>query len=327
MKRFKVLSIMLASAIMLSACASSSPDEEAASTDAVAEQTAVETEATQTETEPSETEVSETEAQIVEITAENFFDTDPHYSEWANSGEAGDIIDLVDMDYLVENFHKDDDSTYGIFEIDSPEDLASFTYFVNVYPQPRTAETGNFFCWAELASDLDLSGYNWAPLGVYSDDHSHAFRGIFAGDGHTISGLTIDNDRDDNAFFGDTYSSSVFGLTIEDAVISGAQSAVFVYSPANTNMFDCHADGQAVDNEYAPETMFCVISTDEPNRYIDCTYNVAGSSGEYYVSEEPITMNPYGEGSRNTFLEFIDPEGDGTYEYTDNIFYDSGWVS
>ncbi len=58
----------------------------------------------------------------------------------------------------------------------------------------------------ELAADIDMSGYDWTPIGI---DGDHYFSGTFEGNGYTISNLTIT--KDTTGYFG------LFGIT--DATI------------------------------------------------------------------------------------------------------------
>lgn len=319
MKKTRIVSLIIASSMLLAACGGDAQETSGETAASTAAQTQV------TETEPTETEPVETEPEIVEITPENILDTDPASSEWAASGEAGDIISLVDMQYLADavNAPEPDDYVYAYFDIYTASDLATLTYYVNVYPDTRNyGGDSDFFVKVNLMADIDLSGYNWAPLGYdVNGSHNQSFSGIFNGNGHTISGLTIDNGRDDNAFFGDVYDSTVFGITIEGAEIHGADSSIFARYVGHDNFFDCHADGQAVDNTTEGPGLFNVESTSDPNRYLYCTMNVAGANGIYYSEEEPVVLNPYPEGGNNIYLEVIDPEGDGTFEYPDGDIF------
>ena len=316
MKHDHLTALSLAAALILTACGNADTDntsfESSTETSAPTETEALETMETSAET---------AQVEICEITADNFFETDPSLSEWANSGEAGDIIGLVDMDYLEASFRRDGEDTYyyGVFEIDSVEDLASLTYFVNVYPQTREGDTDYFFVLVDLLSDIDLTGLNWAPLGI-GEDNSQAFRGVFVGNGHKITGLYIDNGCDDNAFFGKVTDSTVVGLYIEGAEVRGANSGIFVCSVGNSNFFDCYADGVASDNSMEGDGLFSIQSESDPNRFIDCSMNVAGASGFYYTTEEPFTMNPYPEGRSNAYLDFFNPNGDGNYDYSSDYF-------
>ncbi len=53
--------------------------------------------------------------------------------------------------------------------------------------------------WYELANDIDLSGYEWVPVGTYKSDYEwmnqpwwlEAFKGKLDGAGHIVTGLTL----------------------------------------------------------------------------------------------------------------------------------------
>lgn len=85
----------------------------------------------------------------------------------------------------------------------------------------------------ELTADIDLSGINWTPIGVYSDDtfskyfdqNSHMYSGIFDGNGYVISNLTIDASTSDdvnleNGLFGRTNYATLKNIRIKNANIS-----------------------------------------------------------------------------------------------------------
>lgn len=67
-----------------------------------------------------------------------------------------------------------------------------------------------------LTADINLNGIEWTPIGTFND----AFKGIFDGNGHTISHLTITNQNEDfNGLFG-KLSGVVKDLTLTDVLIS-----------------------------------------------------------------------------------------------------------
>lgn len=68
-----------------------------------------------------------------------------------------------------------------------------------------------------LTRDIDLSGVDFEPIGVYSRDHSLAFRGCFDGQGYQIKGLTLNSGR--------TYCG-LFGITAGRATETGVKNAV-----------------------------------------------------------------------------------------------------
>lgn len=245
-----------------------------------------------------------------EMTRDNYFDIDPAESEWAATGLAGDIIGLVDIEYIEQSYN-------GIFVVDSVEDLASLTYFVNTYPRNEEAPE---CIWVDLIADIDLTGYNWAPLGrnAYGDE-DRAFNGIFAGNGHTISGLHIENVQSTNGFFGDIYFATVIGLNIEDAYISGSYSSLMAGSTSTTDYYDCHVSGELPNNFDSGEDLFPFEPDYGNNGYLDCTMSVTNSDGETY--EADINGNLPHDNSRNELQDLFDPEHDGTYDYSTDYFF------
>lgn len=67
----------------------------------------------------------------------------------------------------------------------------------------------------ELTADIDLSDYeNWTPIG---DSALHAFSGHFDGNGHKISGLSIQDENDGLylGLFGNAYYAEIRHITLE----------------------------------------------------------------------------------------------------------------
>ena len=240
-----------------------------------------------------------------EITEKNYFATDPHNSAWALSGDAGDIPDLVDMSYIESSYN-------SLFVIDSVEDLASFTYFVNTYPRDYDDD---FIVWADVVDDIDLSGYEWAPIGT--DDLQ--FFGIFCGNGHTISGLTIDNGGDRNGFFGSMYFSTVIGVNIEDASITGNRSHLMCFDTSTTDFIDCHVSGTLPDNFDTGVDLFPDYSDYGNNGYHYCSYSILNGAGDLY--EASFNSNYPHPNMENDLENHFDPEGDGTFDYSEDYFF------
>ncbi len=66
--------------------------------------------------------------------------------------------------------------------ITTAEELASFAYFINT-------KHYNFGKTFTLANDIDLSGKEWTPIGIFRD--GSGFQGTFDGNGHKITGVKI----------------------------------------------------------------------------------------------------------------------------------------
>ena len=320
MKKISLVCLILAASLAAVSCGKEA--EETAST--TAEATTVETTAEETVT---ETTVEETVIEgPVELTRENFFEVDPAISDYGMSGNAGDIIGLVDLDYLNQDFDEP-------YVVDSIEDLASVTYLVNAYPRVDEEGDGEIdysdapFIKIDLVADLDLTGYEWVPLGRYIDyyDDSGVYSGIFIGNGHTISGLEILDFDDFSGFFGETYVATVIGLNIEDATVHGVLSGVLCGYNVGTNFIDCHATGTLPDRMYAegidePNSLFQVFSMTS-DRYICCSVSATEFTGTLY--EDEFTINQYEPGSSNVIYEFYDPEFDDVFDYSRDYFFDS----
>ena len=310
MKDLKVLCTLVAATMLLGACGNT---KETAPTTIL---TPAETEASEEEITEESEETSETTEELtgpVDLTLDNYFDIAPELSEWGMSDEAADIISLVDMDYI-------ESSCEDVFYIEDVSDLASLTYFVNTYPLSRTSDEDHFFINVDLMADIDLSGYSWAPMGLPgTPDHDLAFAGIFIGNGHTITGLTIDNDREDNGFFGDIYNATVCGLYLEDISVSGMGSGVFAGHIEDVRFFDCRATGTLTDSmDIGSLWIFPMIDNEADSRFISCSLDITNSEG--FATTEEITENPYPDGASNAVLDTFDPDGDGVLEYDVDYF-------
>ena len=75
---------------------------------------------------------------------------------------------------------------------------------------------GDYTLSAKLVSDIDLCGHDWTPVG--GSKSSTAYQGTFAGDGHTIDGLYINNTLTYQALFGYTTNSHISGITVTGEV-------------------------------------------------------------------------------------------------------------
>ncbi|RHJ86666.1 hypothetical protein [Parabacteroides sp. AM08-6] len=75
---------------------------------------------------------------------------------------------------------------------------------------------------AKLTADVELSG-NWTPIGAYHGEPDIAYAGTFDGQGHTISGLTVNeiSGRESYGLFGYIWKGSVKNLGIVNSTIKG----------------------------------------------------------------------------------------------------------
>ena len=152
---------------------------------------------------------------------------------WLKSTECGDILSLADKDYI------DKYAPSGYFLAGTPQELASFAYYVNTQP----LEQGQVSL--ELTADIDLSGYKWAPMGWSGGagtDHPFAF--CVYGKEHTIKNMTINSNGSNAGFIGWGTVCGVFDLRIEDAVVEGGDNVGVITGQAIMgNYSNCYASG------------------------------------------------------------------------------------
>lgn len=132
----------------------------------------------------------------------------PDNDGWLKRYNGGDIPFLADPDYI------DSSCAQGGFLVSTPQQLASAVWYVN------TQEA--FLPIIVLEADIDLSGYEWAPMGWNGGAHDHPFGGIVTGNGHTISGMTINETSGDVGFIGWETYCAVEGITFDKATVNGS---------------------------------------------------------------------------------------------------------
>lgn len=97
----------------------------------------------------------------------------------------------------------------GVYKIATAAELAWLQKHVNEEKQYGSS--------AVLTADIDLGDYEWTPIG--GQKFKEAYSGSFDGQGHTISGLHIDNgDANYQALFSYIANSTISRLTVEGTV-------------------------------------------------------------------------------------------------------------
>lgn len=177
--------------------------------------------------------------------------------------------------------------------INSEQELAGLAYLVNNGYSDFNGQT------VSLASDLDLSGKRWIPIGW---EKTHPFRGIINGNGYSVYGMVVEaGDENINGGFlgyaeqaeltdiyiyGNVYASSpqrAGGLALQ------AEESKFINCMAYIDISNIYEDTYAFDYEvtvgglvgYATDCMFS-LCTHRGN--IECQFgNLEGTSPEYYT--------------------------------------------
>ncbi|MBP5560693.1 MAG: leucine-rich repeat protein [Muribaculaceae bacterium] len=107
----------------------------------------------------------------------------------------------------------------------------------------------------KLMADIDLTEFiednnpteGWEPIGVLDSP----FKGIFKGEGHTISGLHISRDTDFTGLFGYVEQSTIENLTISNANVSGGDyTSLFVGAASNATFTNIHTEGALQGHNY-----------------------------------------------------------------------------
>ena len=93
----------------------------------------------------------------------------------------------------------------------------------------------------KLTKNLDLNGIEWTPIG---QKNGNKFKGIFDGQGYTVTGLKISEKKAAAfdgyvAFFGATDSATIKNLTVAGSV-TGNDAAGIVGKGVNTTLENCH---------------------------------------------------------------------------------------
>lgn len=169
-------------------------------------------------------------------------------SVWANTYNTGDILDMVDLEYVADSIV--DENGSADFWVSTPEQLASATYYINELDVDSETVSEVYF-YIHLMNDIDLSGYRWASIGnLQMNKHSgkeatyrHQFRGVFYGNGYTIKNLYVVNNGEGGSFLNVSNYSTIIGLTLYDPIYNGyGDDFVYALTSKHTNytqVVDC----------------------------------------------------------------------------------------
>ena len=138
----------------------------------------------------------------------------------------------------------EDSFTESEYKIETAADLAKLAKLTN----DGVDSTGVTFV---LAEDIDLSEYSsgegWVPIG----NETNKFNGIFNGNGHVISNLTINRPNTDNqGLLGMTNKmSEIKNVGLQDVKISGRTNVAGLVGACYSDIFNCYVIGE-IKGEY-----------------------------------------------------------------------------
>ena len=131
-------------------------------------------------------------------------------SAWERECDTGSILELADKKWAMENA--------PVFHVSTASELASVVYYNNAI-MDYGAYGGELYVYLE--DDIDLAGYRWVPMG-WTGATNNRFDGVFDGQGHTISNLTMDPSNESHvAFIGYSTGVVVKNVTFKDATVIG----------------------------------------------------------------------------------------------------------
>ena len=161
--------------------------------------------------------------------------SEPISSEiWEKNEDVGDILKLKDDDYIAKSRTKDG---YAYeFYVSTPEELASAVY-VNNCADPRPDSIT-----INIVNDIDLDGYEWAPMGWYTAGIDFDFTGTIYGGHHKIKNMHI-SDGYHVGFIGFATDCTVGALDFENAYVGGRVVGVLAGYPRNSFFADCSVQG------------------------------------------------------------------------------------
>ncbi len=133
------------------------------------------------------------------------------------------------------------------FEIASAQDLALVAKKVN---EEGLEFEGQYF---KLTTDIDLGGTPWIAIGNRASGSIAVFKGSFDGDGHTVSGLNIDDSNSDTGLFGRVSGATIKNLTVTGEKAAGAKyvGAVAGYAIDGSTIYNCHSAVKVVQGTTA----------------------------------------------------------------------------
>ena len=170
----------------------------------------------------------------------------------------------------------------------SAKDLAQFA--VNVNAGKYSGQT----VYVNLQADIDLSNYDWLPIGT----SANPFTGVFDGGNHTISNMkiTIGGDvckaKAGIGLFGDATDSSISNIAVTGTISQGTQKegtdvGGVVGRASTTSLSNCSFKGSVVGNQYVGG----LVGTAEGTSAAKCTFSKCS-----VLDDSTVTSTKYAAG-------------------------------
>lgn len=206
-----------------------------------------------------------------EIIAGNYEGPDytEYESDWERNFDTGDIMQLADTQWALDN------APY--FNVSTPEQLASVVWYTNV------CASGTEYLEINIMNDIDLDGYDWAPMGTYGLGTS-SFRGIISGNEHIIYNMTIDETGGGQnvGFIGHSSNLTMIGLGFVNAHVSGGRYTGIVGGQVYGSPYiaDVYVSGEVEGLGEAGTILGREVGGEYESCFTDVTVN--GEPNEYF---------------------------------------------
>ena len=179
-------------------------------------------------------------------------------------------------------FTNGDGSNSNPYQIENEVQLKALSDYVN-----NCGSTANMYF--KLANDINISSYNWTPIGL----ETNGFEGDFNGNNMTISGLWINNPSlDIVGLFGTLDGATVYNLNVEidtiKNIIGGGYTGGFVGYAYNAAITNCtvkggYVKGTVVVGGFVSLPWECTITDCYSTSNVIGVRNVGGFAGQIYL--------------------------------------------
>lgn len=237
-------------------------------------------------------------------------------SKWKKNYDTGDIMELADRDWAMENAPD--------FHVSTVEELASVVWYANAVEMTEISLT--------LEDDIDLTGYEWKSMNwQYTGNENIDFKGFVEGNGHTINGMKIyEEDCFNVGFLGFAVNTSIQNISFTNADVSAdyavgiAAGKLYADEKAEIEWKNVHVLGKvSAYDGYGAVAGFGDHYWYAP--FTDCTADVE-VNGEQF---EYLTFDEKEEADRialqDTFTITLHDDGTITRDEHDG-FIDLGWT-
>ncbi len=211
----------------------------------------------------------------------------------------------------------------GVYEIGSASDLAYVAYMVN------GGDTNYQSAVYYQTANIDLEGKLWTPIGTYTNP----FKGIYYGNGKTISNISITDasvDANTNSaagLFGNTNGASLCDIVLAGTTVynTAKSSASLVGSATGGEIINCYDKSSRI-GQHGVAMSYAVGKTS--NTYVFLGGAVNGGSAEYTNAtaiSNALPINSSSTGLKKGYVGFYKIET-GDFMRKNSTWYESQLV-